>query len=155
MKYITIGLILLCLFFVACSKNGSTEKAELADTTPQSVTVEGMVFENLPGDLANALKSSETGKIPYYGDIEKLHAYNTQGKDNPDILLALALLQANVVESGIYIDDLREHLEIGRKFSEDYFNMLMPDIPKEKFLLVADKLENLEIRLQEFEANPP
>ena len=143
------------MFVVACTKTGSSQLAKPVDITPQSVTIEGVVFENLPRDLADALKSSERGKIPFYGDIEKLHTYQTLGKDNPDILLALALLQANVVESGIYIDDLREHLDIGRKFSEEYFDILTPNIPKEKFLLVADKIDILERRVQDFEANAP
>jgi len=153
-KYFIIGLILLSVLLFACSKIRPSKEKVRASDYPVSIVIDGAEFNDIPSSLATALSDSDKGSIPPYSDIVELRTLSTKGTENPDILLALALLQAQIVESGIYIDDLRKDLDLGRKFSEDYFDLLTPDIP-EKFLIVADKVDILERRVQWFEETPP
>lgn len=150
---IIVALMFFVGFCVSCAKNTSKNNIQNPSSTLETVTIDRVTFSNLPSDLAAALQQSSKGNVPKYSKIETLQNLSSEGTENPDILLALALLQANVVDSGVYIDDLRKDLDLGRAYSEKYFDLLTPDIPK-KFLIVADKIDELERRVQWVEDNP-
>jgi cation transport regulator ChaC len=159
--FLFVGLILglLTYFAIRWMHNQRTKPAlppetkQDLDMTPADVSVEGIIFQNIPESLSETLQKLEKRESVGYDRISQMQSLSDLSKDNLEILLALSWMQAAIVESGVFIDDLESDYQIGRAFFETYEKEVGEDTSA-SYLPVSDKLDRLHRKLDSWKANP-
>jgi cation transport regulator ChaC len=158
--FLFVGLILVLLVYFAI-RGMRNQRAEPAtpgkqqdlDMTTTDVTVEGIIFQNIPASLSETLQKLEKRESVGYDRISQMQSLSDLSKDNLEILLALSWMQAAIVESGVFIDDLESDYQTGRAFFETYEKEVGEDTSA-SYLPVSDKLDRLHRKLDSWKANP-
>ncbi len=132
-KWVTFGLLLYVVFVLI---------RILKQRNPTQIELEGVVLKDLDPFLTRRLKTVKTG-APAYKYLDDFKRSSQKFPKNPDILLAYIWLQAEVVESGVFIDSLREdynQADADLRRWQQTFGHAMRDIePIEMKLAVLDK----------------
>lgn len=117
--------------------------------------VQGLSFKAIPQELATVMQNVANDDIPRHNIIKQMQDLSASASESPDILLALTWLQIQIVESGIYIDSLREDFDTGMAYYLRYDSQIEGDNYNAHTLLTIDeKLNKLSGRIKWMVDNP-